>query len=390
MMAGTPLISSRGSVIPFAKLAAAFVVLVAVLAAAPAQGDAAKRKVPRGFVGTTLDGPLRSASQALQSRQYPKMAASGVETLRVAFHWSQAQPEKDGPIDLSHTDRIVEQAAARGIRVFPHIIVAPLWNRWDLSEEPLAPPSDPEALRPYMKALIERYGPNGTLWLEHPELPRLPISHWQFWNEPQLPYQWTIPDNVDWADSYAWELKSFSLGVRENDPTAKVVLGGLTNASWEALDKLYGEGIKDDFDIAAVHPYTQKPAGVVEIVRRFRAVMRRHGDAGKEVFVTELGLPASRGRTRSKNKLQTTDRGMASFLSEAYRALVKARGRQSTRVSRVYWYTWASSYSGDIFSYTGLFRYRAGKLKARRAYRAFVTTAAALNGCRKTTAGRCR
>ena len=389
MMADTPLICWRASMTPLAKLVAALAVLTAVVAA-PADAAAAKRKVPRDFVGTTLDGPLRSASQALQARQYPKMAASGVETLRVAFHWAHAQPEKDGPIDLSETDRIVEQASARGIQVFPHIIVAPVWNRWDESREPLAPPGNPEYLRIYMKALVERYGPNGSLWSEHPELPRLPIHQWQFWNEPQLPYQWTIPDDVGWAESYAWELKYFHLGVKENDPTAKVVLGGLTNASWDALQELYDHGIKDDFDIAAVHPYTQKPAGTVEIVRRFRAVMRRHGDAGKEVYVTELGLPASRGRVRSKSRLQTTDRGMASFLSDSYRALVKARRRASTRVSRVYWYTWASSYSGDIFRFTGLFRYRAGKLEARRAYRAFVRTAAELNGCRKTTAGRCR
>jgi hypothetical protein len=379
-------------VTPLAKIAAVVAVLTAVPAVAAADSQAAKRRVPQNFVGATWDGPIRSAPDATQRRQFPKMAAAGTETMRVAFHWSSAQPERDAPFDLSESDRLVELASARRIQVFPHIIVAPTWNRWDLSEEPLAPPSEPELLRPYMKALIERYGPRGSFWDEHPELPRLPIRHWQFWNEPHLPYQWTIPDDVGWAESYAWELRYFHQGVKENDPGAKVVLGGLTNASWIFLDELYEHDIKAYFDVAAVHPYTQRASGVVEIVRRFRRVMKRHGDAGKELFVTELGLPASRGRSKSSNKLQTTPRGMARFLSDSYAALARARRRRATRVSRVYWYTWASRYRGDIFTYTGLFRYRRGEPKPakRPAFRAFVRSSRELEGCRKSASGRCR
>jgi hypothetical protein len=319
------------------------------------------------------------------------MAAAGVETVRVAFHWGHDQPEKDGPIDLSEEDRIVGAAAAHGMEVFPHIIVAPTWNRWDLSDQPQAPPSDPELLRPYMKALIERFGPRGTFWVENPTLPRLPVRYWQFWNEPHLPYQWTIPKNVSWSESYAWELQYFYVGVKENDPTAKVVLAGLTNESWIYLDELYDKGVRPNFDIAAIHPYTRRPSGVVELVRRFRKVMNEHGDAHKPVWITEFGLPASRGRSKSKNKLQTTDKGMAQFLREAYDAVARARRRKATRVNRMYWYTWASRYRGDIFNYTGLFRYRSGAaLKKKPAFASFVRAARSLEGCVKTTRGVCR
>jgi len=318
------------------------------------------------------------------------MAAAGAETMRVAFHWGNAQLERDGPIDLSETDRIVERASARRIEVFPHIIVAPTWNR-AYSYDPHAPPGDPEYLRPYMKVLIERYGPRGSFWAEHPGLPRLPIHNWQFWNEPHLPYQWTLPRGISWSETYTAQLKVFHLAVKENDPTAKVVLGGLTNSSWQALDELYYNGVKGYFDIAAIHPYTQRTNGTVELVRRFRAVMRRHGDGRKPVWATELGLPASRGRSKSKNKLQTTDRGMARFLEGSYAALARARRKRSTRVDRAYWYTWASRYRGDIFSYTGLFRYAGkGRPAKRRAFGAYVRTARRLEGCVKTSAGRCR
>src|SRR5215213_3059468 len=236
-MARHPVISSSG-----VKIAAA-VAAVLLLLAVPA-ADAAKRKVPSRFVGSTWDGSIRSGPQDLQARQFPKMAVAGVETVRVAFHWGHDQPEKDGPTDLREEDRIVGLAASHGMEVFPHIIVAPTWNRWDLSDQPQAPPSDPELLRPYMKALIERFGPRGTFWVENPTLPRLPIHYWQFWNEPHLPYQWTVPKNVSWSESYAWELQYFYIGVKENDPTAKVVLAGLTNESWIYLDELYDKGVK--------------------------------------------------------------------------------------------------------------------------------------------------
>jgi hypothetical protein len=82
---------------------------------------------------------------------------------------------------------------------------------------------------------------------------------------------------------------------------------------------------------------------------------------------------------------------MAAFLSESYTKLAKRLRRPAFRATRVYWYTWASEYSGSIFRFAGLFRFRgAGTPTARPAYRAFVRTARALEGCVKTVTGVCR
>jgi Glycosyl hydrolase catalytic core len=374
------------------KIAASVALACALAVLAPAEGDAAKRKVPRNFVGVTWDGTIRAAPEKFQRRQFRRIAAAGAETVRVGFYWGPAQPERDGPIDLTDTDRIVEMASAGRVRVFPHIIISPTWNRWDLSDQLFAPPAEPEYLRPLMQALIERYGPDGSFWAEHSELPRLPIRHWQFWNEPHLTYQWTIPDNASWHGSYAWELGFFHSAVKEFDPGAKVVLAGLTNESWKALKKLYRRDVGDLFDIAAIHPYTATPSGVVELVRRFRRVMKRNGDADKPLWVTEVGLPASRGKTESESNLQTNGRGQARFLRKSFAALRRARRRPSTRVERVYWYTWASEYRGDqIFRWAGMLKYKGGdRVVKRRSYRAFVRTARRLQGCRKTASGLCR
>ena len=96
------------------------------------------------------------------------MAAAGAETMRVAFHWGNAQLERDGPIDLSETDRIVERASARRIEVFPHIIVAPTWNR-AYSYAPHAPPGDPEYLRPLHEGA--RSSATGRVGASGPSIP---------------------------------------------------------------------------------------------------------------------------------------------------------------------------------------------------------------------------
>jgi hypothetical protein len=359
-----------------------FAALLVLLAFAPA---AEARKAPPRYMGMNWDSSIAFAPAPVQAPQFPRMAAAGVETVRTAFAWSAAQPSEGGPIDLSGTDSFVANAAARHIEVFPHVILAPDWAR--LTPATFAPPRDPALFQPYVRALVARYGPSGSFWAEHPELPRLPIHYWQFWNEPHLPFQWTLPKSRqdDWPQMYASQLKVFYSTVKAADPSAKVVLGGLANTSWIFLRKLYRHGIHGSFDIGAIHPYTTKPKGVVRLVGKFRAVMKHHRDGRKPIWITELGLPASKGRAHSKNQLQTTRRGMARFLTGSYNAVRK-------KVPRVYWYTWASEYKGDIFRFTGLFRFASGSTTPARqpAYRAYVRTARRMEGCTKTTAGTCR
>jgi hypothetical protein len=353
--------------------AVALITVLAVLALAPAAGAA--RKAPPRFMGMNWDSAIAASSPELQAAQFPRMGSAGVETVRRTFLWAQAQPAEGDPIDLSASDSYVALAAARGIEVLPIVILAPDWAR--LSPAPVAPPRDPTLIQPYIRALVRRYGESGSFWAEHPELPRVPIRYWQFWNEPHLPYQWTLPKDREnqWPQTYVSQLKVFYRTVKETDPRAKVVLAGLANESWKFLGQLYRHGAHGSFDVATIHPYTTKPSGVVRLVGRFRAVMKAHRDARKPIWITELGLPASRGHARSKSPLQTTPRGMARFLTGSYEAL-------RTRVARVYWYTWASEYSGDIFRFAGLFRYAGGSAQptAQPAYRAYVQTARRLEG----------
>lgn len=341
----------------FVRSLLALVILGAL--AAPAAAAA-----PSGFYGVTYDGEIREAKPAAQNVAWRAMRPSGVGSVRTVFSWSRAQGARGGAFDFAHTDATVRRAASRGLSLLPVVQETPLWARAKISNWW---PEDPADLAKYVRALIARYGPQGNFWSENPELPKRPLRHWQFYNEPAL------------SKRYGPVLKAAYRAVKRNDRGAKVVLAGLTGTPhgtpWDVLRFQYRKGgIKGFFDIAAIHMYTGKPENVIEGVRLFRKVMRSHGDGRKPIWLTEFGITASKGRTeapRSQRTLRTTDRGMARFLRTAYRSL--ARGRRAVGLARAYWYTWASSYQrgASIFRFTGLYRFTDGELEPKPALAAY-------------------
>jgi hypothetical protein len=369
--------------------------LLALIAlAVPASADA-KRQVPRGFVGMNFDRAIVTNSPGdLMAAQYPAMAQAGVESLRVSFIWAAAQPAEDGPIDLSATDAVVLGAATGRIRVLPVVIVAPAWARFDPAHVH-SPPRDPASIRPYARALVDRYGPRGSLWTEHPYVPRLPIRDWQFWNEIHFESHWRIPKGLNRWKSYVKRLEAFGEAVKSRDKAARIVLGGLAYRCWVYLDKLYDAGAKPYFDVAAVHPFTVRPAGVLILIRYTRRVMRRHGDGRMPLWITELGRPASDGKVEPDQALDTTDAGMARWLPASYEKLAERIKDPRVGVERAYWYSWATEYAplglDDMFRFAGLFGYNgSGEPEEKPAYDAFVRTARRLEGCTKTSSGVCR
>jgi hypothetical protein len=370
--------------------------VLALLLLGAASAGASARRVPPGFYGVNWDRSITYASdQKIRSRQWHDMATGGVESARTPFEWYIAQPDEHGPFNFTRTDNRVSLALSHGIDLLPVVIAAPPWARQGIDAE--APPRDPKEYCDYLRALIARYGPNGTFWTLHPMLPVRPIRIWQIWNEVSEPYQWTIKKGQDWAPGYGELLRAAYDAIKAADPGAKVVLAGFPNRSWEHLDHLYQKGnIAGHFDIAAVHPFTAHAKGVVKIVKRFEAVLRKHGDAAKPLWATEIALPAGLGGYRAKTSLITTNTGMARFLTAAYSRLIAARKNRSTRVERAYWYTWGSSYTQrrELFDYTGLVAYnrRHGKdtLKTRPAKAAYRRSALAAEGCRKTASAVCR
>jgi len=366
------------------------VALALALLTLPTAAHAAERRVPQGWLGVTVDGPVNPYKPG----EWNRMTRSGVESVRIAVRWFQLQPYAPGavpeterarfrdvggvPTDFTPFDAYVAAAAARGLAVLPVVELAPSW----LAIRPMdraSPPADPEAYGRFMAALVGRYGPDGSLWRERPELRKVPIRTWQIWNEPSLGGFWS---EQPFAPTFVPLLRSAATAVRAADPGAKLVLAGLPNLSWEDLERLYAAGARGLFDAVAVHPYTRRPRDVVRVIQRARRVMRANGDAAVPIWVTEMSWPAAVGRAPTPTGFEVTDAGQAGRLATALRMLFKARGR--LRIERVFWYTWLSRADGpSVFDWSGLRRVRDGRRVGTPALAVFRRAARRLQGCPK-------
>jgi hypothetical protein len=390
-----------------APLLLVLVALLCMTSAAPA--EAAKRRVPFGFFGSTFP-PLMldptQVSDAALEQQLALMASAGVESIRVTFAWPQLEPAPHA-YRLSEADRVVAGAARHGLAVLLNVTESPIWASSDPSSGDFwrIRPSDPNAYAELMRQLTLRYGPSGSLWAQDPTLPRRPIRRWQVWNEQTANWFWRPPP---WAPAYTELLKASYRAIHSVDPGAEVVAGSLIAdqdyAPWDSIRDLYGAGARRFFDVISVHPFTNHGTSVsetvkqmLEIVRRVRAYMRRQGDGRKPIILTEVTWPASLGIVPEDALLglETTPRGQALRLKAAYRRLVELR--RKLRVTEVYWYSWATEYdtlgpaSIVTFRFSGLTRFSGGVFSPMGLLGTYVRLAAKYEGCPKSeNARRCR
>lgn len=342
--------------------------LAAALLAAPAGARTPVPPAPVGWLGVTADGPMIAPGGAPRG-EWDRMAGAGVQTMRASFYWSEIEPQP-GVFDFTATDTLVAEATARRMAVLPVIIRAPQWAR---GGNEYYPPSDKSAIKPVAEALVQRYGPGGSFWAERPALSPMPLRHWQIWNEPSLPlYWWDQP----FQEGYVELLKHAAASIRAADPGAKIVLSGLTNDSWNDLEKIYDAGGRGAFDIVALHPYTRYPDDVIRAIEINRRVMRRHGDGALPVWATEITWAAiNRKRVHAVPTWATGPQGQADLLRSALRKL--ARERKRLKLERVIWYTWLSRYRDDEWpDYTGLRRTTRDGTKAMPALKRFRQVAA--------------
>jgi hypothetical protein len=368
-------------------VAAALFAIVA-LPACSSQAAKTKRAVPFGWMGVLAASPIGDSNKrAFTDREVRAMALLGVESMRVPFYWRDAQPDGPQSTNFAAFDRMVGTAARRRIRVLPTVLGTPRWARRHRTDEGSAP-LHAEDYAAFMVALVGRYGPRGSFWAEHRDVPRKPIRVWQLWNEPDHKVYWS---EQPYYKRYAELLDKSRKAIRRADPGAKVALAGLVGRSWDQLRAIYKAGAKRDFDYLAVHPFTRLLPDVLRILRYNRSIARRFGDGGKPMLVTELTWPSSKGRIRKPSAFDRTQRGQATLLREAFKAIARERGK--LRIRAVYWASWMTEDRSrlDAFDYTGLSSLgRNGKVKRKPSYFTFRATARLLEGCAKrAVATRC-
>jgi arabinogalactan endo-1,4-beta-galactosidase len=347
-----------------------------------------------------VDGPMYpvAAPGVTLGPQFDTMVASGVESVRVVFDWSFAQPYRswsdvpvadisqftdvDGiPTRFSEMDAIVAAAASHGMTVLPVVLYPPGWDTAPHPASSSGRPRSPAPFANFVSALVHRYGPHGTFW--QTQSPAVPIRMWQIWNEPNLTAYW--PDQP-YQRPYIKLLQASYQAIKRADPGAKVVLAGLTNYSWSQLRRIIStDNASRWFDVVALHPYTKQPEGVITILQKARQVLDAAGDQGKQIIADEVGWPSSRGETNQNGRLDfvTSEAGQARNVAQLLPLL--GRYRTSLKLLGFYYYTWATieNRNESPFDYAGLEKYDAATniFSAKPALAAFTHASLALEHC---------
>lgn len=363
------------------RLIAAMAAL-ACLALAPSAGAA--QRVPFGFFGMSVDGAMFRPG-VNQSREFATITRVGAESIITEVNWNFLQPHEDQPPDFARTDRVVLNAARRGLRVMADVLYAPAWAAVDPNNG--ASPPDPGKYAGFLRQLVQRYGPGGAFWAAHPEVRPLPIRDWQVWNEPPSKGFWSLQP---FQKRYVDLLKAARFAIKVTDPGARVVLAGLTWRSWEDLGKIYKAGGRGLFDAVSLHTYTQRPVNVKYIVDLVRKVMIKNGDGRLPVLITELSWPSGKGRSTDNYGYEVTPAQQAVKLRQVLPMLAEARKR--LHIERVYWFSWLSIDRGRFtFDYSGLRTISGTRIRDKPALAAYRKGVLALEGCKRkgATAKRC-
>jgi hypothetical protein len=381
--------------------------LLLTLATASAEAASATTRVPQGFAGVAIDSVLWPPEADVNlEHQLDLMVTNGVENLRPEFDWSGIQPYRswadvptdqrssftdvDGmPLDLTALDRLVGDCADRGLGLTPVVMDAPSWDAVPAKAAVYAyVPQDDAPYGRFLTALIHRYGPHGSFWSGRTH--RLAVRTWGVWNEPNLPFFWSVQPH--YAQRYIALLKVAYRAIKHADRGAKVVLAGLANNSWGALRYLLRvRGAARLFDVAAIHPYTRTPAGVMRIIKLFRQSLDGGGGRGKPIVVDEFGWNSSQGQTPGGFGPETTEMGQARDIAQVIRTL--AAQRTELHIAGFDVYDWANvELNGAYeFQFAGLLKIVNHLFIAKPALQAYRNGALGLERCREkaTDARRC-
>jgi hypothetical protein len=273
---------------------------------------------------TQWDTINRSTAATLAS----EMEAAYVGMAREEFEWKRIEPSRNF-YDWAKFDQTVALDAAHGISILGKLVYGSPWNNTAPAGTSAAaavfyPPSNIQDYVNYAVATVHRYKDR--------------VHYWEIWNEENQAGFWMPSPN---AAAYTQLLKATYAGVKAEDPTATVVLGGLsTGPDASFLQGIHDNGGWSSFDVLAIHSYvTGTPVGSAyeRWITGAKSVLASYGS--KPIWITEFGwssFAGSGGTTTSDQKL---------FLEQAYEIAYRAG------VAGIFWYELQNRGNGTTSSY---------------------------------------
>lgn len=243
-------------------------------------------------------GRWKSAKNTAADREiyFGLVKELGVKNVRDLFmSWYRAEPREGQPYDFTVSDDIARRAGEAGVDLLALCWVIPSWaapddtpGEWSLG---LPRREKAGAFVRFVTAFVKRYSGLGIRGRAHP------VHAYEFFNEMEA-----VP-----VEEYAFWLKLFYDTVKAADPTAKVVLGGLTSPGYRMANRPTGDYHTyfdrlmacnelagphyPYFDVVSFHNYPSNYPGrtpFANAVLYLQQVMERHR-ADRPIWLTEFG-----------------------------------------------------------------------------------------------------
>ena len=286
---------SARTVKPSATAATARGTTATSAAAVPTAGSGAA--VSGSTVYGVSDPTLTNQSAAVQVQQLEAMKAMGFTSVRLDASWYWGQPNGPGSFSWGVMDQVISSIEQVGLSADLIIDGCPAWaavsgtagSQW-------AQPASAADFATWAAAVAARYGPKG-------------VKYFEIWNEPNLAAFWDPkPD----PSAYTADLKAAYAAIKQADPSAVVLSGGLAPAEDDGtnydprtfLQDMYADGAGGSFDELGYHPYSYPVSPdtnaswsgwsmMSQTSPSIRSIMDANGDSGKQIWITEYGAPTS-------------------------------------------------------------------------------------------------
>jgi hypothetical protein len=193
---------------------------------------------------------------------------------------------RDQVIEGANIDAIVELTSAARLRLYP-MLGLPVSH---------GAAADAAAMAAFVTSFAQRYGPDGSFWAQHPELPYLPVESYEIGNEPDItptaPADETSLHYADPAD-YAEVYEAARTALHQVDPAAQAVVGGMLDSGDIGLPQAeqYLAAI-GPMDAVGFHPYLYDITTMEQDTTALRQWLNANGHGNVPLDINEFGAGA--------------------------------------------------------------------------------------------------
>jgi hypothetical protein len=283
-----------------------------------------------------------------RAHQLDLMARNGVTVVRRDAAWAGVEPKAPDSVTGEHhyvwteSDTTAATLAAHGLTWYPVLDYSAPWAS-------TIPDNTMSAVRPdaiddyaaFAAAFAGRYGPSGSFWAEHPELPKLPVAAYELGNEPNTAMFWR--EQATAPEVYADEYAAARAAIKAVDARTPVVTAGLLDANAmnpsTFLRRMLRRqpSLRTRIDAFGYHPYQMSYGAMRDGIRSMRATMKAVGMGSTPIEITEAGMTTA-------------------WVSESVRATAIGKlartlpGDKTLKVTRFLPFEWSSRQEGSNFN----------------------------------------